>query len=121
MTTHCVDEAEHCDRLALLYFGKIIALGSPSELKREVLKGNVWEIRTEQRDRALAALRAHARVSEAALYGSTLRLLVPWDSEAPIAQILNAAGVHGASIARAMPTLEDVFVALIRGREQSAA
>ena len=122
VTTHYMDEAEHCDRLAFLYFGKMIALGTPSELKARTLTGELWEIRSQNRDAALAALRAYGEHWNAWLYGNAIRLIAhETDAEARIRSALLSRNVPILSVNRAEPSLEDVFVTLIEQTERKAA
>jgi ABC-2 type transport system ATP-binding protein len=86
VTTHYMDEAERCDRLAFIYEGKIIAQGTPAEIKREQMTGRVLEIRVDRVIDALAVVEGHPDVRDAALYGAPSALTVTRDDTAePIA------------------------------------
>ncbi len=114
VTTHYMDEAEHCDRLAFIYGGRIVAEGAPEEIKRAHLPGDLLAVTAPEWMRALEASRALPYVRDAALYGTTLHLLVA-DAETAVpalARDLAAAGVRVDSIAPIVPTLEDIFVTL---------
>lgn len=74
VTTHYMDEAEYCDRLALIYRGKIIAGGRPGELKQEYMKRDVLEIEVDRPVEAMEAL--YRNKLEAAVFGSTLHAVV---------------------------------------------
>jgi ABC-2 type transport system ATP-binding protein len=122
VTTHYMDEAEQCDRIAFLDDGKIIALGTPLELKRQTVAGSLWEVRASDSQRALSALQANASLTDAALYGKTIRVQSgEADPQTTIQRILNEAAVSVDSITQTQATLEDVFVALVERRERSAA
>ena len=113
VTTHYMDEAEHCDRLAFIYGGRIITQGTPAQIKREQMPGVVLEIRTDRPVEALAALYKHAAVREAALYGVAIHAVVDQRESAPdVAAFLREGGFAVIGIEPIPPTLEDVFVAL---------
>jgi ABC-2 type transport system ATP-binding protein len=113
VTTHVMDEAEFCHRLAMLYRGKLIALGTPSELKAGYA-GNLFQIQAEPLMDALTALQQMEEVQDAALFGGLLhvRLFDP-DRLDVVQQRLIQQGVRVQSVEAIMPSLEDVFVALI--------
>jgi len=113
VTTHYMDEAEYCDRLALIYHGGIIAEGSPGELKNTYMKQQVLEIDAGRNIDALDIL-ATAGI-EAAIFGSTLHAVVA-DAAAAIPHLrslLEGAGMTVRNIEVIQPSLEDVFVSLI--------
>ncbi len=113
VTTHYMDEAEYCDRLALIYRGKIIAEGTPTELKVQYMRRSVLEIET---DRTFEALEVLGRSGiETALFGSLLHAVVD-DVETATPEIereLGKAGIKVIRVDKIMPSLEDVFVTLI--------
>ena len=113
ITTHYMSEAEHCDRLALMYAGAIVADAAPAELKRRVTEeaGSLLEISASPVLPALALLRG-AGFSDAALFGEHIHLLAR-DAHAAEAQLrrqLTAAGIAVGRIARRPLSMEDVFV-----------
>lgn len=113
ITTHYMDEADYCDRLALIYRGKIIAEGTPRELRREHMKRSVIEV---EADRFVDALEALDRGGiEAALFGRLLHATVDNEEQGrvEIERILEGAGIDLKRMEKIMPSLEDVFVALI--------
>ncbi|MCS7285960.1 MAG: ABC transporter ATP-binding protein [Anaerolineae bacterium] len=132
VTTHYMDEAEHCHNLVLIYNGRIIAQGSPRELKAE-MKGWVLEIRCDKYQEALTALRERALPAEpvspehpflalggeVALYGSAIHLVTPEAESyrATVEEILKKKGLKIHSIEAIVPSLEDVFIARIRAIE----
>ncbi len=113
VTTHYMDEADYCDRLALIYRGKIIAEGSPTELKQEHMKRDVIEIEADKPVDALEAL--YKSGFEAAIFGSLIHATVESaDAETPrIRDVLEQAGLEVGRIEKIVPSLEDVFVTLI--------
>jgi ABC-2 type transport system ATP-binding protein len=113
VTTHYMDEADYCDRLALIYRGRIIAEGTPSGLRKNFMKRHVLEIEAEPLISAMDVLGKHG--IETAVFGSLLHATVD-DGETAIARmqgILNGAGITAGTIAEIEPSLEDVFVTLI--------
>ena len=113
VTTHYMDEAEYCDRLALIYRGRIIASGTPNELKRNYMKREVLEIETDSVVEAMDVLEKNH--IEAAVFGSLLHVTVEQADQAIplIVQKLEASRIRVKRIDKAIPSLEDVFVTLI--------
>jgi ABC-2 type transport system ATP-binding protein len=110
VTTHYMDEAEQCDRLAFILEGDLIANGSPLELKSH-LAGRLFEVEvTHDAFAALAALRTHPQFEDVYLAGRHLRAVLRQGSEAEAMTALDAMGRPELS----EPSLEDVFVSLAR-------
>ncbi len=121
VTTHYMDEAEHCDRLAFIYGGQIIAQGSPAAIKRERMRGQVLEIHTDRPVEAQAVVEAHPAAEEAALYGAAIHATVTQQGAAEaLAADLRARGFRVESVAPILPSLEDAFVSLVEDRERAA-
>jgi len=120
VTTHYMDEAEHCNRLAFIYDGQIIAYGTPEEIKRTQMLGQVVEIRTDRFVEALAAIEEHPQVKEAALHGAAIHVTVERgaDVAAALADDLRRRGFVVQAVEPILPSLEDVFVALVEVREE---
>ena len=121
VTTHYMDEAEHCHQLAFIHDGRLIARGSPSEIKATMMRGQVLEIAPSDAGRAVALLRAaraggQLTVDEVALYGSLVHVVgeAIGDRQAQIADILSAGGVELSAMALIAPSLEDVFISSVR-------
>lgn len=114
VTTHYMDEAEFCHRLALINRGKIVALGTPAALKRESMPGDLVCLECEPLVPALELLRTQPGVLDAAVFGSALHLIVSNAKEAIplLGKVLSEQGVAVAKIEQIQPTLEDVFVSL---------
>jgi ABC-2 type transport system ATP-binding protein len=113
VTTHYMDEADYCDRLALIYRGSIIADGTPSELRQKHMTRDVLEIETENVVTAMDALGRSG--IETAIFGSVLHATV---GSAPediprLRKLLADAGITVNRIEKIVPSLEDVFVTLI--------
>ena len=113
VTTHYMDEAEYCNRLALIYRGRIIARGTPGELKGEQMKKAVIEIRADDTVKAMETL--DERGIETAVFGNLLHATVDDAGESipEIEKALRQGGVDLTGIRKIVPSLEDVFVTLI--------
>ena len=112
VSTHYMDEAEYCNRLALIDRGRLVALGTPDELKRAPLGGTLLVVECEPLGEALAVLEKTPGVLEAAVFGDALHVMVP-EPETALRELppaLAARGVHCRRIAPIPPSLEDVFV-----------
>jgi ABC-2 type transport system ATP-binding protein len=114
VSTHYMEEAEYCNRLALIFRGKIVALGTPSELKQGSLKGELLEIESDSLAKAVEVLESTPGVHEVAIFGSALHLIVD-DAKSAVPELrsrLAGANIHVSRIDPVPPSLEDVFVAL---------
>jgi len=122
VTTHYMDEAEYCDRLALIYRGRIIALGTPDQLKRDYMPEDVLEVVVDRPVDALEFLTKEPAVHEAALFGTVLHVVVAdAAADATTARAaLERAGIRVDRIEKILPSLEDVFVSLIEARDRAA-
>jgi ABC-2 type transport system ATP-binding protein len=123
VSTHYMDEAEYCHRLALMYRGKIIALGTPGELKQS-LQGH-YLLRLEASD-ILGSMRALEKldgISDVAVFGGGLHVTVTDVSLATpkIRAALEQAGITVTVLEPIEPSMEDVFVAMIEQEERKAA
>ncbi|MFQ5459987.1 MAG: ATP-binding cassette domain-containing protein [Anaerolineae bacterium] len=117
VTTHYMDEAENCRRLAFIHGGRIVLQGTPAEIKGR-MAGQVVEIECAGADEAMAALRGARdagllHVDDIALYGALIHVVAA-DASAlkpELAAVLGAAGVAVRTMDVVAPTLEDVFIA----------
>jgi ABC-2 type transport system ATP-binding protein len=120
VTTHVMDEAEHCDRLGMIYGGRLVALGSPRELKASHATGVLLEVRAAPLMAALEAAAGAPGVREVAVFGSGLHVTVADAAAAgPLQAALEAAGVRVSAVAPVSPTLEDVFVSLVERADRA--
>jgi ABC-2 type transport system ATP-binding protein len=115
VTTHYMDEAEYCDRLALIYEGRIIALGTPSELKLKTVAQGILEVECDSLISALDLLKKEPWVSESAVFGDSLHVIGQEgvDPEKEITLLFQRHGIRLNRMERIRPSLEDVFVSLI--------
>jgi ABC-type multidrug transport system ATPase subunit len=119
VTTHYMDEAERCSRVAYIYLSKLIAFGRPQVLKKlpEITPGgSAWyEILSDESTQALALLREHPAVRDATIFGEAIHVLAGVESDAGILEsYLRQRGVRQVFCRAAPPSLEDVFVTLTR-------
>jgi drug efflux transport system ATP-binding protein len=122
VTTHYMDEAEYCDRIALIYHGELIAEGTPETLKTRFMQEDVLEVICERPQDAMEEVRRIPGVQEVALFGKSLHV-VAGDGEAAgraVGARLHEAGFRPESIEKIAPSMEDVFVSLIEARDGAA-
>jgi ABC-2 type transport system ATP-binding protein len=115
VTTHYMDEASHCNRLAFIYRGDIIAAGSPQEIKGRLAADTIVQIEVDDGEGALAVLVKNPDVVEAYMQGSLLNanLGTRKVEEADIEGQLSRAGFTVRHLEPVEPTLEDAFVHLV--------
>ena len=123
VTTHYMDEAEHCQNLAFIQGGRIVAQGSPAVIKDTNMRGQVLEIDCDQPAVAIPALRRMGVFDEVALYGALIHAIMPDQSpegdlrqrlELQIETALHEAGVSVRTMDPIAPSLEDVFISSVR-------
>ena len=116
VTTHYMDEAEHCQDLAFIHNGRIIAQGSPEEIKLREMKGQVLEIDCAQPDIAIGVLRQMDLFDEVTLYGALIHVVAEGVAEHKplIAQALAEASIQILAMDIIAPSLEDVFISSVR-------
>lgn len=119
VTTHYMDEAENCNRIALIYKGSIIASGTPHELKTKFMKEDVLQVFVEEPEEWIDKILKLDYVKEAALFGSLLHVVTgkPDAVKNSIGRILNRVNY---SVKEIEPSLEDVFVSLIETYDEKA-
>lgn len=114
VTTHYMEEAEYCNRLALMNRGKLIALDTPDRLRASMTEP-LLEVYTSNSPKAVDALQGQPGIIEVGLYGRALHVTVRNSDAArdSISQRLEAAGIEVQSCEEITPALEDVFIAKI--------
>ncbi|MFZ0734244.1 MAG: ATP-binding cassette domain-containing protein [Candidatus Sulfotelmatobacter sp.] len=114
VTTHYMEEAEYCNRLALIFRGKMVALGTPSELKHKSMKGELLFVECDPLGPAVECLQSAPMVLDAAVFGNALHLVVEHADAATseVTKYLLDRGVTVRRIEKIRPSLEDVFVSL---------
>lgn len=116
VTTHYMDEAEHCQDLAFIHNGRIIAQGAPEQIKLHRMEGQVLEIDCTRPDIAIGVLQESRLFDEVALYGALIHVVADGVAEHKplIAQALAEAGVRVRTMDIIVPSLEDVFISNVR-------
>jgi ABC-2 type transport system ATP-binding protein len=114
VTTHYMDEAEYCNRLILIYRGKIVASGSPAELKRTAMKGELLLIECTPLGPALEILEKSRTLIDVAVFGNALHVVVPNAAQAgPLLRAeLEQKSITVSHMEKIPASLEDVFVSL---------
>jgi ABC-2 type transport system ATP-binding protein len=117
ITTHYMEEAEYCDRLALIYRGELTAMGTPRQLKTDLMKDQIVELKSREPQDLIEPLQKVNGVKEVALYGGGLHLVVEnFDRIQPELQTVLRNLQQPAAMKRVEPSLEDVFISLIESR-----
>jgi ABC-2 type transport system ATP-binding protein len=121
VTTHFMDEAEHCHRIALMHGGKLVALDTPAALKRSAITGDVLEVEGTPQDTMRELVVGLPGIEEVAPYGARLHAIVDnaASRKAQIVAALEQAGITDAHAEQIDPSLEDVFVALVSRQTRS--
>jgi ABC-2 type transport system ATP-binding protein len=123
VSTHYMDEAEYCHRLALMYRGKVIALGTPAELKEGLTEHSLLRLDTNDPLETMRSLEGVAGVRDVAVFGGGLHVTVDQSQEtaARIREVLAGRGIAVKRLEAIKPSMEDVFVAMIEAEERRAA
>ena len=117
VSTHYMDEAEYCNRLALMNGGKLIALGTPTELKLGSIHGSLLLLECDRLGDAIERVRRFDGVRDVAVFGNALHLVVSDAAIAPaIRTALEADQIPVTDLKVIRPSLEDAFVALTTRR-----
>lgn len=116
VTTHYMDEAEYCQRVGIMRAGKLLAIGTPETMKRQVLPGLAWDASAEPLLPAITALESIPGVLRVGLSGDHLRVITTHQVSANLLKDrLRGAGLKRVQVSRTIPDLEDVFLALAKG------
>jgi ABC-2 type transport system ATP-binding protein len=123
VTTHYLDEAEHCDRIAIIQAGRMAALGTAAELKQVFDTRPIVEVQSSRPVAAMEALDAMPEVEKTSLFGTSVHAVLR-STATPVARLvdaLNTAGVDVRSVAPVAPSLEDVFLDVVERVERTEA
>lgn len=123
VTTHYLEEAEYCNDIILINAGKIIAGGSPKELKEQHIKSPILEVRCTNVIDALALLEQQPWAVETSVFGTQIHVSVSDEAVArrEIRRVLKPKSIEVTNIARITPSLEDVFIFLLDQEAKRAA
>jgi len=121
VTTHYMEEAEYCGRLALIYRGRLIAMGTPAQLKSGLSGETLLDVRCQRNQEALEAIEGLPMVLDAALFGNGLhvRTADPRAARTAIAAALAGRQMAVERMEAITPTMEDVFVAMIEQEDRN--
>ncbi len=119
VSTAYLDEAERANRIALMHHGKLIAVGTPDEVKK-LMRGSILEVRASDPRRATAILRGQLGAAAVGLFGDRVHVVTsdPEAARRQVAQILAGAELGVADLRPIEPSLEDVFVSVLAGKEE---
>jgi ABC-2 type transport system ATP-binding protein len=117
VTTHYLEEAEHCHRLALIHAGRLSTIGTVDEVKAVFRDRAVLEVEAPRAADALETLTGQPFVREVSVFGTRLHVVVddPREGAARVVSILDQAGNGPARAERIVPSLEDVFIHHVQG------
>jgi ABC-2 type transport system ATP-binding protein len=116
VTTHYMEEAEYCDRIALIYDGKMIATGSPMDMKTKVMHDQIIDLRCPNPQSLIEPIKDLPEIRDASLFGSGLHLVTADGDNGleAVKRLLTQLGLaQGITIETIMPSMEDVFISLI--------
>lgn len=121
VSTHYMEEAEYCHRLALMNRGKLIALDRPAQLRAQIPEP-LLEIQTPTSPQVVDALRGLPGILEAGMFGRAVHVMVHNAAEArvTITERLRSRGLTFAEIREIPPSLEDVFIARVHSEGGAA-
>jgi ABC-2 type transport system ATP-binding protein len=121
VTTHYMEEAEYCGRLALIYRGRLIALGTPAALKAGLKERRLIDVRCERPQEALEAVQGLPEVKEGVLFGAGLHLdVLSREAAVPaIRESLDRRNIAYSHVGSVVPSMEDVFVSLIESEDRN--
>jgi ABC-2 type transport system ATP-binding protein len=123
VTTHYMEEAEYCDRVALIYGGNMIAMGTPMELKTRHMKEKILSLSCTRPQDIVEDIAGLPEVRDAALFGAGLHIVVEDEEkgEKAVRMRLDALGVSYQKLESVSPTMEDVFISLIEEVDRNTA
>ncbi|KAF5041722.1 putative multidrug ABC transporter ATP-binding protein YbhF [anaerobic digester metagenome] len=114
VTTHYMDEAEHCNFIGFLYYGNILSLDTPNAMKEKVIEGDIVEIKVNNTLKSIELLKTQEKVKDASVYGAGIHALTRADMNLnELKDFLKENNVDVYGIKKVKPTLEDVFVFLV--------
>ena len=118
VSTAYLDEAERANRIALMHHGKLLAVGTPDEVKK-LMRGSILEIRTSEPRRATAVLREQMGATSVGLFGDRVHVVTrePEAARRQVEQVLAGAGLVVEDLRPIEPSLEDVFISVLAGKQ----
>ncbi len=121
VTTHYLDEAERCNRIALIDRGRLATIGTISEVKAIFAGRPIYEIRTDRPVDAMTTLDAVEGIQKTSLFGTAVHAVAASEAIGPadLRARLESQGLHVSAIDRVAPSLEDVFLDVVEGRPRA--
>jgi ABC-2 type transport system ATP-binding protein len=120
VTTHYLDEAEHCHRLAIIHAGRLAALGTTTELKRAFDERPIIEVVAHRPVAAMGVLDGRPEIEKTSLFGTAVHAVVKTapgqghdEAEEIVRRALAGAAVEVQAVSRVAPSLEDVFLDVV--------
>lgn len=114
VTTHYMDEAEHCNTIGFIYYGNLLTLDTPNNMKKNSIDGDIVEIKVDDTLKTIEILKKKDQIKEASVYGNGIHALVEPNLSLPeIEKYLKINKAECSSIKKVNPSLEDVFVFLV--------
>ncbi len=123
VTTHYLDEAEHCHRIAIIQAGRLAALGATRDLKVEIFAGRpIVEIHTARPVEAMRLLDDRPEVEKTSIFGTAVHVVLRGSGQGtgPIEEALRRADMPPTAIAVVQPSLEDVFLDVAERADQGS-
>jgi ABC-2 type transport system ATP-binding protein len=120
VTTHYMDEAEHCNTIGLIYNGKLIAIGSPTELKHNLDRYSVFEVLCDKPVEAMELLRRQEWTAETSIFGSVFHvsMINEQNAQKKIRGLLTGEKITTERVEQIVPSLEDVFIHMIADEDE---
>ena len=114
VTTHYMDEAEHCNSIGFLYYGNILSLDTPNVMKEKIIDGDIVEIKVNNTLKSIELLKEKGNVRNASVYGAGIHVMTePGVNLIELKEYLIQNNINVISIKKVRPTLEDVFIFLV--------
>jgi ABC-2 type transport system ATP-binding protein len=122
VTTHFLDEAEYCNDIILINAGRLIASGSPVQLKTNYIKHPILEVACPDVVTGLESIRVQPWAKETSVFGTRIHVMVDDEADGTkrITDLLASSANHATRIERIVPSLEDVFLYLLEHDKQAA-
>jgi ABC-2 type transport system ATP-binding protein len=123
VTTHYLDEAEHCHRIAIIHRGQMAALGSAQELKDGFAERPILELHTSQPVQAMATLERLPDVEKTSIFGTAVHAVLRSQAvrSDDVRDALEREGIAVTGLSAVEPSLEDVFLDVVEGTEAQAS
>lgn len=121
VTTHYMEEAEYCDRIGLIHRGELVAVGTPRQLKTDLMKESVIEVICDRPQDAIGDVEDLEEIKGVALFGRGLHAVATdaAAAERALGKRLTERGYTVEGIESVTPSLEDVFVSLVEARDRA--